>query len=88
MWLRFEDGASGTVDVAELIPFDGVFEALKEAEFFAQVAVDREMGSIYWPNGADLDPDVLYARVTGNPAPYFDDRPEASRPAPARAGGG
>jgi hypothetical protein len=27
---------------------------------FAQVAVDRDAGTIVWPNGADLDPDVLY----------------------------
>jgi hypothetical protein len=27
---------------------------------FAQVAVDRELGTIGWPNGADLDPDVLH----------------------------
>ena len=33
---------------------------------FAKVRVDPELGTIAWPTGADLCPDVLYARVTGN----------------------
>jgi len=28
--------------------------------FFNRVAVDREAGTIVWPNGLDLDPDMLY----------------------------
>jgi hypothetical protein len=35
--------------------------------YFARVRVDPELGSVSWPNGADLDPDVLYGRLTGAP---------------------
>lgn len=63
--LRFEDGVEGVVDVAELVTFIGVFARLKDKTYFARVRVDADIGTISWPNGADLDPDVLYAAVTG-----------------------
>jgi hypothetical protein len=40
---------------------------LKDRDYFLQVRVDPEAGTITGPNGADLDPDVLYSRVTGVP---------------------
>lgn len=61
--LRFEDGVEGTIDVATLVEFQGVFELLKDPDQFARVYVNEELGSIEWPNGADLDPDVLYLNV-------------------------
>ena len=67
--LRFEDGAEGTVDVAALVPFEGVFAPLRQREVFTAVEVDPELGTVRWPNGADLDPDVLYALATGRERP-------------------
>lgn len=67
--LVFEDGATGEVDVAELIEFRGVFAALREKAAFDQVRVDPELGTVVWPGGGDLNPDVLYARATGEPLP-------------------
>lgn len=63
--LRFEDGVEGEVDVAALVRFEGVFAPLKDRGEFLKVAVNPELGTICWPGGADLDPDVLYAKVTG-----------------------
>lgn len=65
--LRFADGASGSVAVAGMVAFTGVFESLKDYDYFVRVRVDDELGSIVWPNGADLDPVVLYAAATGLP---------------------
>jgi hypothetical protein len=48
------------VDVSELVPFDGVFEPLADAGYFQQVRVEPDIGTIVWPNGADLCPDLLY----------------------------
>jgi hypothetical protein len=65
--LRFEDGVEGTVDVSELVQFTCVFAPLEDKAYFRQVRVGAELGTICWPNGADLDPDALYAVVTGDP---------------------
>jgi len=69
--LRFEDGVEGVVDVARLVKFTGVFAPLQERDYFAQVRVNPDTGTICWPNDADLDPDVLYALVSGEPIPAF-----------------
>ncbi len=66
--LRFEDGVEGVVDMATHLSFRGVFAPLRDPSYFARVRVDAELGSVTWPNGADLDPDVLYGRVTGTSA--------------------
>jgi hypothetical protein len=65
--LRFEDGVEGVVDLAPHLSFRGVFEPLRDRAYFAQVRVDPDLGTIVWPNGADLDPDVLHSRITGTP---------------------
>ncbi|MBI4701664.1 MAG: DUF2442 domain-containing protein [Deltaproteobacteria bacterium] len=71
--LRFDDGADGVVDVAAIVPLEGVFAELREPEAFARAYVDPEAGTVCWPNGADLDPVVLYSRATGTPIPEYAD---------------
>jgi hypothetical protein len=73
--LRFDDGVEGEVDVAAIVPFEGVFAPLRDPNVFDSVTVDPALGTIRWPNGADLDPDVLYAMVTGQPIPDLTLRP-------------
>ena len=58
--LTFEGGEQREVDIALITPFDGVFERLEDPAFFRQVRVEPDVGTIVWPNGADLCPDVLY----------------------------
>ncbi|GAB4396688.1 MAG: DUF2442 domain-containing protein [Anaerolineales bacterium] len=70
LWLQFEDGVQGIVNLREIVPFTGIFEALQNPQFFAQVAVNPEWGTIFWENGADLDPDVLYSIITGEAIEY------------------
>lgn len=75
LWLRFEDGVEGAIDVSKLVPFTGVFAPLKNTTYFAQVRVNPDIGTICWPNDADLDPDVLYALISGEPLPDFSFTP-------------
>ena len=77
LYLRFEDGVEGVIDLAELVRFEGVFTPLQEREKFLEVRLNHEFGAIYWPNGADLDPYVLYSKITG--APLSSSAPAATR---------
>ena len=66
--LTFQDGLSAVVDLDRVIArFEGVFAPLKDPEYFRTVRVDPEVGTIVWPNGADLCPDVLYSYASGKP---------------------
>ena len=67
VYLRFEDGVEGEVDLAEMIEFTGVFARIRDKSEFAKLRIDPQTGTIVWPSGADLDPDVLYAAVSGRP---------------------
>jgi hypothetical protein len=58
--LTFSDGSERVVDLAPLL-WGPVFEEIANNDnIFAEVRVDPESGTITWPNGADLDPDVLH----------------------------
>jgi len=66
--LSFADGIQGIVDLTNrIVGRGGVFGPLEKQEYFCQVAVDHELGTIVWPNGADICPDLLYAWATGRP---------------------
>jgi hypothetical protein len=71
LWVRFGDGAEGEVDIAAHVIFQGVFEPLRDPEYFSRVRVEEATGTISWPNGADVDSAVLYWWVTGRkPYPF------------------
>lgn len=58
--LRFADGAVHEVDLAAVFAAGGVFGPIRDDRAsFEAVRVEREFGTIGWPGGVDLDPDVL-----------------------------
>ena len=67
LFLRFADGVEGELDLDAIVRWEGIFAPIAPANRFAEVHVDPELGTIVWPNGADIDPDILYAAVTGRP---------------------
>jgi hypothetical protein len=70
--LTFTDGTKGELDFEKrIVGRGGVFAPLENIAFFSQVKVDREVGTIMWPNEVDFCPDVLYSLVTGQPVPAF-----------------
>ena len=62
LWLRFEDDTEGEIDFSGR-PWRGVFTPLESPDFFSQVKVDTQLGTIVWPNGADVAPETLYSWV-------------------------
>jgi hypothetical protein len=58
--LRFADGIEKTVDLDPYLHGRVFAEIREDSAAFASVKVDAEAGTIVWPNGADLAPDVLY----------------------------
>lgn len=59
--VRFFDGMSGIVDMKAMIESHeaGVFAALRGPSVFSAVKID--IGTVTWPNGADLAPDAMHA---------------------------
>jgi hypothetical protein len=62
IWLRFAGSTEGEVCFeAEL--WGEVFQPLKDRVQFAAFSLDKELGTIVWPNGADFAPEFLYQKL-------------------------
>ncbi|HEY7962436.1 MAG TPA: DUF2442 domain-containing protein [Solirubrobacteraceae bacterium] len=57
--LSFTDGLVREVDLSGDL-WGPLAEPLQDAAYFRQIRVDPELGTVVWPNGYDLDPDVLH----------------------------
>ena len=68
--LKFTNGEEADIDLGPRVRGrGGVFSPLEDVDYFAQVTVDPVAKTLVWPNGVDLDPDVLYSEATGTPLP-------------------
>ena len=65
IWLRYEDGAAGEVDLSHHAG-RGVFKAWDTQGFFETVRI-TDYGSVAWGDSDDLElcPNDLYMRLTG-----------------------
>jgi len=58
--VRFTDGSERVIDVERYLR-GPVFKPIRSSRtLFEAVSVDPGLGVVVWPNGADIDPDVLY----------------------------
>jgi hypothetical protein len=62
LWLRFDDGTSGEIDLTEDL-YGEVFEPLKDIGLFRQFLVNPDTGTIEWPNRADFAHEFLYEKL-------------------------
>ena len=63
LWLKYDDGAEGKVDLSNLSG-RGVFKAWEDHAFFESVRIGRQ-GELVWGEQIDLCPDSVYMRLTG-----------------------
>ncbi len=63
--VSFVDGTIGDIDMRRFLSSSNidatVFEPLRNPAFFSQVKV--LLGTVQWPNGADLAPDAMYDAI-------------------------
>ncbi len=57
--LTFSDGLVRELDLDPMLE-GGVLRPLRDPSEFASVVVDKVAGTVAWPSGIDLDPDVLH----------------------------
>ena len=57
--VAFNDGRSAEVDLGPLL-HGPIFAGLDQAEAFGHCRLDPELGTVIWPNGADLAPEAIY----------------------------
>jgi hypothetical protein len=57
--LTFTDGLVRELDLEPMLA-GPVLKRLRDARLFAQLSVDTVAGTLAWPGGIDLDPDVLH----------------------------
>jgi hypothetical protein len=62
VWLRFEDGTEGEVDLSS--DLDGpIFQPLRDQAYFSRLRLNPDTGTIEWPNKADFAPEFLYEKA-------------------------
>ncbi len=63
LYIEFDDGSAGEVNLSDCVGDAGIFLPLAKMDIFRQVRVDSTLGTICWPNGADIAPEFLYERI-------------------------
>jgi len=62
VWIEYANGLAGVVDVSPLLA-GAIFDRVRnDDDLFREVAIDP-MGTICWPDGADIAPERLYEAV-------------------------
>jgi hypothetical protein len=60
VWLRFQDGASGEIDLGPELHGE-VFEPLRDPALFQAFTV--KFDTLVWPNEADFSPEFLHDNI-------------------------
>lgn len=67
LWLRFDDGTTGTVDLSDSAALGGIFAAWSDPGFWRSAHIVADSGAVAWGDGTEVDacPLSLYLDATG-----------------------
>lgn len=63
--LKFSDGTVANVDFTGELT-GGIFESLRDPQYFSSFTFQQQFGTIEWSNGADFAPEFLYELASSN----------------------
>jgi hypothetical protein len=70
--LSFDDGTTGVVDFSGE-RWSGDMASLADPDYFVQVAIQPQSGTVVWPNGVGMSAEALYEKVqqaSGHPTSW------------------
>jgi len=77
MRLLFDDGVVRDIQYVPGQLTGSMVSPLDDPDYFAQVRVDAEAGTVAWPNGLDLAPEVLHGdHEPDHPLGFYDITPD------------
>ena len=80
IWIQFDDGKSGEIDLSHLRGM-GMFKAWEDRAFFESVRIEHGFGFVSWGDDfIDLCPDDLYMRLTGKTLEELGSQPSPLGP--------
>lgn len=62
LFVIFNNKRRARINVEDLL-WGKMFAPLKNAKMFNKVTVRSELGTVTWPNGADIAPETLYEKA-------------------------
>ena len=67
IWVRFDDGAAGVVDLSDSAALGGIFSQWSDQDFWRSAHVVADSSAVAWGDGSEVDvcPLSLYLDVTG-----------------------
>ena len=80
IWVRFDDGIAGEVDLSDSAEMGGIFSAWSDASYWRSAHIVPDSGAVAWgdDDGVDVCPLSLYLDLTGQ---SFDDFRSGRAPA-------
>ena len=67
IWVRFDDGAAGVVDLSDSAAVGGIFAQWSDEAFWRSAHIVADSGAVAWGDGSEIDvcPLSLYLDLTG-----------------------